>query len=422
MNLNTLIQSATTATSRLEEPEIDLFGGPGREETRSTVVVGGRNIEVVTSEFWTSAQRQAHPLHEISYRACFKAQLPRFFVSALTEPGDRVYDPFMGRGTTLIEAALLGRTVAGNDANPLSRILVRPRLEPPHASEVADRLRTIPKDPREPIDPDLGMFYSPATLGQILALREYLRDRRDGGSEDAVDRWIRMVATNRLTGHSPGFFSVYTMPPNQAVSREAQRKINERRSQVPPDRDVAAIILRKSRQLLAAVSPGDRAALDRAARTARLVTGDARRAVSLPDASVKLIVTSPPFLDVVDYAADNWLRCWFNGLDIGPIAAALTVVGGIEEWERFVAACFRDFERLLAPGGWVAFEVGEVRNGKVRLEERVVAATRASGLECIGILVNQQVFTKTSNCWGVSNNAKGTNSNRIAVFRKPEAP
>ena len=45
---------------------------------------------------------------------------------------------------------------------------------------------------------------------------------------DGVDRWIRMVAVNRLTGHSPGFFSVYTLPPNQAASLDAQAKINAR--------------------------------------------------------------------------------------------------------------------------------------------------------------------------------------------------
>ena len=47
------------------------------------------------------------------------------------------------------------------------------------------------------------------------------------GLEDNIDRWIRMVATNRLTGHSPGFFSVYTLPPNQAASQNSQIKINK---------------------------------------------------------------------------------------------------------------------------------------------------------------------------------------------------
>jgi len=57
-----------------------------------------------TNEFWTSRQSQASSIHEISYRACFKPQLPRFFIPLLTKKGDIVYDPFSGRGTTVIEA------------------------------------------------------------------------------------------------------------------------------------------------------------------------------------------------------------------------------------------------------------------------------------------------------------------------------
>jgi len=53
-----------------------------------------------------------------------------------------------------------------------------------------------------------------------------------------------MVATNRLTGHSSGFFSVYTLPPNQAVSPERQMRINRLRRQVPEYRDTRALILK----------------------------------------------------------------------------------------------------------------------------------------------------------------------------------
>src|SRR5947208_3432585 len=83
------------------------------------------------NEFWTARQRQASSLHEVSYRACFKPQLPRFFIERLTRPGDIVYDPFMGRGTTPVEAALLGRLPYGNDVNPLSLTFTLPRLHPP---------------------------------------------------------------------------------------------------------------------------------------------------------------------------------------------------------------------------------------------------------------------------------------------------
>src|SRR5262245_39927835 len=114
----------------------DAFGSATRQSE-----AGG--VPVFENEFWTAKQRQAHPLHEVSYRACFKPQLPRFFIEAFTAPGACVYDPFAGRGTTLIEAALLGRRPIGNDVNPLSRLLVAPRLAPPTVADVATRLHEL---------------------------------------------------------------------------------------------------------------------------------------------------------------------------------------------------------------------------------------------------------------------------------------
>jgi hypothetical protein len=100
-------------------------------------------VQTFTNEFWTAKQRAAHSLHEISYRACFKPQLPRFFIDRLTRAGDTVYDPFMGRGTTLVEASLMGRRAYGCDVNPLSRVLCEPRLDPPTLAEVQVALAQI---------------------------------------------------------------------------------------------------------------------------------------------------------------------------------------------------------------------------------------------------------------------------------------
>ena len=95
-----------------------------------TLTRSRNGIPCFTNEFWTSGQRKASRLHEVSYRACFKPQLPAFFIERLTRPGDAVYDPFMGRGTTPLQAALMGRRPVGSDINPLSAMLLRPRLTP----------------------------------------------------------------------------------------------------------------------------------------------------------------------------------------------------------------------------------------------------------------------------------------------------
>jgi len=83
-----------------------------------SVRINGREYSKYINEYWTSKQRQASSLHEIAYRACFKAQLPRFFIELLTERNDIVYDPFSGRGTTVVEAALMGRNIISNDVLP----------------------------------------------------------------------------------------------------------------------------------------------------------------------------------------------------------------------------------------------------------------------------------------------------------------
>jgi hypothetical protein len=282
----------------------------------------------------------------------------------------------MGRGTTPLEAALLGRSPVGNDVNPLSLTLCRPRLRPPELTEVAGRLEVVDWENADECPDDLLVFYHPVTLRRLAALRRYLLRRREAGDMDAVDEWLAMVAVNRLTGHSGGFFSVYTLPPNQATSVRAQRRINERRQQVPPERDVVGILLKKTRQLLRDCDAEVRATLRQSSANALFMTCAAEATPMIASGSVALVVTSPPFLNVVQYATDNWLRCWFLGVDVDSVP--ISTPSSVDRWQAIMTGVFSELARVLQPGGHVAFEVGEV----------------------------------------VDNNAKGTNTNRIVVFRK----
>ncbi len=382
------------------------------------IKLNGRSVPKIINEFWTARQRQANSLHEVAYRACFKGQLPRFFIQKLTEPGDVVYDPFSGRGTTAIEAALCGRNIIANDINPLSSVLAKPRLSPPDMLLLQKRLSEIPFSAGLKADIDLSMFYHPDTESEIVTLREYLLNRRFNGEEDALDRWIRMVATNRLTGHSAGFFSVYTLPPNQAVAPERQVKINQKRNQIPPYRDVKRLIMRKSKALCRNITPTVRQQLQLVAANALFLTRDARKTPEIDDNTVQLTVTSPPFLDVVQYAADNWLRCWFNHIDVTEVEKQITVTKDLKEWHDVMGSVLEELYRITRPGGWVAFEVGEIRNGKLNLDEVIAPLGEKAGFYCWCVVINQQQFTKTANIWGVGNNHKGTNTNRIVVFQK----
>ena len=377
---------------------------------RQTEEVRDGGIPYFVNEYWTSAQRRSHALHEISYRACFKAQLPGFFIQRLTRPGETVHDPFMGRGTTPIEAALQGRHVIGNDVNPLSTMLAQPRTLPMSVARIEQTLARIDWQERVPQQPELEAFYHPATLGHLEQLKDWIgAEAAADGSLDPVTDWVRMIALNRLSGHSPGFFSGRSMPPNQAVSLKSQIRINEKLGVSPPQKDVAGVILKKARTLLRQGSAQDGV-------RARFFTGAADKTPGIAAGSVDLVVTSPPFLDVVNYGADNWLRCWFAGID--PDKVEIAMLRTEEAWSEMVHDVLREQARILRPGGHVAFEVGEVRGGKVLLERLVWAAAEGLPFERLGVMVNDQDFTKTANCWGVSNGTKGTNTNRIVLLRR----
>jgi hypothetical protein len=179
---------------------------------------------------------------------------------------------------------------------------------------------------------------------------------------------------------------------------------------------VVKILLKKTRQLLGDVTDETRSTLARASERALLLTGPAAATPQIQSNSVSLVVTSPPFLNIVQYATDNWLRCWFLGID--PTSVQLTTPRKLEDWQAAMTDVFHELNRILKPGGHVAFEVGEVHAGTTRLEETVLPCGVQAGFEPVLVLINDQKFTKTANCWGIDNMAKGTNTNRVVVFRK----
>ena len=81
---------------------------------RSILLAAVMEGEATAHEFWANYRSEA-PLLE----------------------GLRVHDPFMGGGTTLIEASRLGAAVSGTDVDPTAEMIVSHSLEPAQVSEVA---------------------------------------------------------------------------------------------------------------------------------------------------------------------------------------------------------------------------------------------------------------------------------------------
>lgn len=380
---------------------------------------GGSHYPMQVGEFWTARQRQMHPLHyAVSYRASFKPELPDFFIREYSRPGDIVFDPFSGRGTTALQANLLGRVAWSADVSPLAARLVYPKTHPVSLKDIDRRLGEIDFDGPDPAAERaaLSPFYHARTRRELHALRAHLQRNRDD-----VDCFIELIALSRLHGHSSGFFSRYSFP-QIAVSPRAQRRINAQRGSKSAYRCVPELILRKARRTL-----GDESVLEigKFNKNNRHFTCDVRGLDQMPAGRVSLIVTSPPFLNKADYIQDNWLENWFLGIDPDGYASNVVQTHDLPTWEAFIKEALASMHRALKPGGHAVIEVGEVitRGRLVHLDERVLAA--AESLYSLGlewkvrkVIIQQQEFTKLANCFSVDNNKKGTNTNRMVVLQK----
>ena len=146
-----------------------------------------------------------------------------------------------------------------------------------------------------------------------------------------------------------------------------------------------------------------------------MLIGSAAHTPEIADGSVSLVVTSPPFLDVVDYRTDNWLRCWFNGIE--PEAARLWQWRRPEDWQRAMTRAFGELFRVVRPGGFVAFGGGEVQAGSAGHSRGAGRAGGGAGAaagagERPGIHQDLELL-------GVDNRKKGTNTNRIVLLARP---
>jgi hypothetical protein len=178
---------------------------------------------------------------------------------------------------------------------------------------------------------------------------------------------------------------------------EAQKRVAGGLGSGHPERDAAAVVLRHSRaRSCEGAPPPDPHAL---------WPGLARQMPQVADARVGPVVLPPSFLDVVDCVADRWLRCWFAGVDSS--AATVVWIRGEHAWTTMVRRVFAEKDRAMRPGGWIAFEVGKVRDGGATVRAPGMEGSGRAGVRPAGVLVNRQDFTNTANCWGVSNGARG---------------
>lgn len=324
-------------------------------------------------EFWSGADLEHHSLHAaVSYPDSFKPQLPRYFIERYSGPGDVVLDPFVGRGTSALEAALLGRVALYSDINPLAVRITRAKLEPVDLTQVVLKIPSLSLKRLASLDgygESFAPFYHPDTYRELLNLRDSIA----ASAADRAARFVEMVALGLLHGHTAGFFSAYTFP-QVALTPQAQRELNAKRKQSPEYRAVAPRILRRTAALMRDGGVGQ---LELTRTQHRSGITDARKLDFVKSASVNLVVTAPPMPGAQSWASDMWLKLWFLGLSsaqqqaLSQHAQALQTV---EQWLDFMNQTLVELARVVKSGGRAVLDLRERRLGQqvLRLDRLLV--------------------------------------------------
>lgn len=364
-----------------------------------------QKILVDKGQFWIQTQRQGHSLHYIvPYQACFAPQIPEFFIKNFSNEGDVVLDPFCGRGTTVFEANQQNRTGMGVDVSPLALEIAKSKLKNVTYEQVKERLNQIDfsKEKLEGYE-EFKDIYHPKTYSQIMNLKEQL-------TKSSVDTLIRSVVFGRLHGHSNGFFSVWTFNVI-SFSKERIKRQSEKRGLKPDFRDIVPRILKKAKTVL------ENPVIEQP--KSKLFKSDSRT-LPIESDSVDLVVTSPPFLDVINYIDDNWLRFWFLGFNKEELRSTLVQTGDIKEYKNFIKDSLKEMNRVLKKGKYCIVEVGDVKHKseKIYLEHIIVELAKDIGFKIEKIMINYIESPKIPKAFRRKEPGQGTNTNRCVIMRK----
>jgi len=326
-----------------------------------------------------AGRRWGNQLHRMMSRSgSFPPALAHWFVVKYSDVGQVVLDPFSGKGTLPLEACLLGRIGIGNDLAPEAYTATHAKVRPATLYEVRRWVEWASRRMRPDsvsvydADEDVRVFFSPSTLKQILAVRELLmHDKSD------LAMFIKGIILGILHGPSELHLSVpcshsFSMSPKYLRRYIKKHKLRR------PIRNVLKCILKRAEKILSDGIP-------RVRGTAFML--DARK-LPLPDESVHLIVTSPPYFNMQTYAWDNWLRLWFLGHNYEEVRRNLFETRSIPSFVEFMYQSFREMFRVLHWGSACIVVVGDVKLGKriVDMASLLMRPAERVGFEVAGVI------------------------------------
>lgn len=342
------------------------------------------SVETVSTgelEFnWHNAPRGwGHSLHTLSpYVGGFPPALARYFIERYSNEDDTVLDPFCGGGTTPLEAGICNRRVLANDAFTYAHTLTTAKCNPLRTNEFENYLDSVLKqmdsindDVLELDNEDIDIFYSESTLNDILRMKEVLTS-----DESREGYFLKTLMCGILHGPSEAFLSVQTKDTYSGSANYVKEYIEENDLDIP-DRDVETCVRKKYQ----------RATEDGIPEFESKVSLDDAQELPFNSEVADFVLTSPPYMHMLDYTWNNWIRLWWLNANRKQERDSLDITADVEKYESFITGSLEELFRVLKPDSRAVLVVGDAKKHRssgtkvVRTGQLIAEAATNVGFE-----------------------------------------
>lgn len=323
-------------------------------------------------------------LHQISpYIGKIKSIFAKKLITTYSKPFDTILDPFAGSGTVALEALLSRRNVIANDINPYAFALINGKLNPypslNEATEVLHQYFSESKNEVEKIDLEnvpywVKEFYNDRTLKEILSLLKILKENNEF--------FFISCLLGILHHERPGFLS---FPSSHLVPYLRTKKYPP---QIYPHlyeyRDVESRLIQKMIRTYHRFPKID-------PKLQKKCYQENAECLSLRENSINAVISSPPYMNTLDYGRDNRLRLWFLGIENFKKFDRVSPKN-LMEFQKLMKAVIGNIYPALKKNGYFVFVLGDVNTTNKTINTALTVleiADEMGSFQCEGLISDE---------------------------------
>lgn len=316
--------------------------------------------------------KHVHRLHP--YLGKFIPQIVEIFLRKYFKPGQTVFDPFSGSGTTLVQAKELGINSVGCDISAFNVLLARAKTKTysvvkvkheitdilenvrkhVHAVNVQDELHFHDEQEQKCLNSAgdyLNKWFAPQALSELLEFRDLIKNYED--QEILKIILSRAARSSRLTTHFDLDF-----PKNPQVGPYHCYK---HRRTCQPTTTAFQFLKRYSLDTIKRIEQFSALSTD---ATVNVIHGDSRH---VDTGLIDGVITSPPYVGLIDYHEQHRYAYELLGiedrssLEIGPAKKGASIKAK-KEYQELITEVFINALKYMPKHGRMIVVAGDKHN------------------------------------------------------------